>query len=337
MNLLTKIEIPKASSKIDYSKILALFCSFFADNISSVFANRKFQVLANPFGTVYNPLSLSDFFKNIQTRISFNNTHVFQDLKDNSWHSFYAHSILSAKTEKECMDNLNLAAVKTLNFLEKADFIFITLGTAFVYFLKSSNSPVFNCHKQNPELFSRELISVEQATNALENIVRYLIQIKQNKEKLNIVFTVSPLRHLADGFHENTLSKSTLHLAIQKVIQNFSDKNVSLEYFPSYEIVMDELRDYRFYDSDMIHLSETAEEYIFEKMITTYCSEDFQNSIAEVEKFLKSAQHNIKDIHSLSTKKFATMNLQKAKELEAKINSLNLTEEKNYFKKLSSI
>ena len=154
---------------------------------------------------------------------------------------------------------------------------------------------------------------------------------------MNIVFTVSPLRHLADGFHENTLSKSTLHLAIQKVIQNFSDKNVSLEYFPSYEIVMDELRDYRFYDSDMIHLSETAEEYIFEKMITTYCSEDFQNSIAEVEKFLKSSQHNIKDIHSLSTKKFATMNLQKAKELEAKINSLNLTEEKNYFKKLSSI
>jgi hypothetical protein len=318
LNLLTKIEIPKASSKIDYSKKLAFFGSCFADNISRLFANRKFQVLANPFGTVYNPLSLSDFFKNIQTRISFNHTHVFQDLKDNSWHSFYAHSILSAKTEKECMDNLNLAAVKTLNFLENADFIFITLGTAFVYCLKSSNSPVFNCHKQNPELFSRELISVEQATNALENIVRYLIQIKQNKERLNIVFTVSPLRHLADGFHENTLSKSTLHLAIQKVILNFSDKNVSLEYFPSYEIVMDELRDYRFYDSDMIHLSETAEEYIFEKMITTYCSEDFQNSIAEVEKFLKSAQHNIKDIHSLSTKKICHHELTKSKRIRSK-------------------
>lgn len=337
MNLLTKIEIQKASSKIDFSKKLAFFGSCFADNISRLFANRKFQVLANPFGTVYNPLSLSDFFKSIQARNSFNSLHVFQDFKDNVWHSFYAHSILSARTEKECIDNLNLASLKTLNFLEQADFIFITLGTAFVYFLKSSGKPVFNCHRQNPELFSRELISVEQAANALENIVRYLIQIKQNKEKLNIVFTVSPLRHLADGFHENTLSKSTLHLAIQKVIQNFSDKNISLEYFPSYEIVMDELRDYRFYDSDMIHLSDTAEEYIFEKMITTYCSEDFQNSIAKVEKFLKSAQHNIKDIHSPSTKKFASMNLQKAKELEAKFNGLDLTEEKNYFKKFSNI
>lgn len=381
MNFFTKIDIPAADWQIDYASQLAFFGSCFADNISALFASRKFKVLANPFGTVYNPLSVAMQIKAIANKKIFGGQEIFQDMRPDRagsnapWHCWDAHGSLSAATREDCAAKLNEAATHALEFLQKTDVAFITLGTSFVYFLKDIGAAVSNCHQQNPNLFIRKMISVDHVVAALKSIVQDLQKIKRD---MRIVFTVSPLRHMSDGAHGNTLSKATLLLAIDKFIKEIAttpaesrddkvafasesrddkagfaaearndkvgfaaesrNENVGIaakptmvSYFPSYEIVMDELRDYRFYDNDMIHLSKTAEEYIFERMVETYCSEKTHEDIKQVEKFLKSANHRIQDADSPATATFLQKLHAEAKKLESQIAGLNLDNEK--FKK----
>ena len=330
MNLYTKVDIPATNFKIDYSSRLAFFGSCFADNISAQFAERKFKVMANPFGTVYNPISLASQAKAIAEGKVFKDKDVFKDERcDGLWHCWSAHSSLSAHTREESIDKLNAATMQTRDFLRKADAVFITLGTAFVYYLKDSDKPVSNCHRQDPALFERRMISVEEATDAIREIVASIRQLNPNT---SIVLTVSPLRHMSDGAHNNTLSKATLQLAINEIVKCGSgiaaSAGASIEYFPSYEIVMDELRDYRFYESDMVHLSRTAEEYIFERMADTYCSEITRGHIAKVEKFLKGARHRIQDESSPATQDFLKKINAQAAQLESEIPGLDLSDEK---------
>lgn len=330
MNLYTKVDIPATNFKIDYSSRLAFFGSCFADNISAQFAERKFNVLANPFGTVYNPISLASQVKAIADGKVFGENDVFKDERcDGLWHSWDAHSSLSASTREECIAKLNAATELARDFLQKADIVFVTLGTSFVYYLKDSGKPVSNCHRQDPNLFTRRMISVEEATDSIRETVTSIRQLNPNT---SIVLTVSPLRHMSDGAHNNTLSKATLQLAVDKIVKCGTKIAASagdfIEHFPSYEIVMDELRDYRFYESDMVHLSRTAEEYIFERMADTYCSEITRGHIAKVEKFLKGARHRIQDESSPATQDFLKKINAQAAQLETEIPGLNLSDEK---------
>ena len=314
-------------------------------------------MLSNPFGTVYNPVSLAAQVKAVAEGKVFGEQDVFQDGRESlgasaadagtagvgacgPWHCWDAHGSLSGKTREECIAKLNAATKQAREFLQKADVVFVTLGSAFVYSLKGDSSTagencgrvVANCHRQAPKMFERRLISVEEAAAALANIVNDLHTINN---KLHIVFTVSPLRHMADGAHQNSLSKATLMLAIDKVVKCGTEiatspsapRNDIAEYFPSYEIVMDELRDYRFYDSDMVHLSETAEEYIFERMVDTYCTDTTKANIARVEKFLKSANHRIVDAASPATAEFQKKLAAQATSLEKMIPGLALNTE----------
>ena len=313
MDFFTKIDIPAADFKIDYTSRLAFFGSCFADNISAQFAERKFHVLVNPFGTVYNPVSLAGQIKAIADGKIFGEEEVFQDTRcDGLWHCWDAHSSLSGATKEECIEKLNAATAQARGFLQHADTVFITLGSAFVYYLKDSGKPVSNCHRQDPGLFERRLISVDEAAEAIREIATSIRQLNQN---VHIVFTVSPLRHMSDGAHSNNLSKATLQLAIN---------NAGTEYFPSYEIVMDELRDYRFYAEDMIHLSKTAEEYIFKRMVETYCDGATRDNMAKVEKFLKMANHRIQDESSPATQQLKKKIAAQAAELEKQIPGLSL-------------
>lgn len=352
MNFCTKVDLPATDFKIDYNSRLAFFGSCFADNISAQFASRKFKVLANPFGTVYNPVSLESQIKAITDGKVFGENDVFKDERcDGLWHCWDAHSSLSAHAREECVDKLNAATTQARDFLRKADAVFITLGTAFVYYLKDSGKPVSNCHRQDPALFERRMISVEEAAQALKSIVRSLKKIKQDQiatptvrdddTKSHVIFTVSPLRHMSDGAHNNTLSKATLQLAVNSAISNVitvpsasSGTFPAVDYFPSYEIVMDELRDYRFFAEDMIHLSKTAEEYIFERMVDTYCSEKTRADIARVEKFMKMANHRIVGSDADKIRAFAEQQLACATELEKQIPGLDLAQEKDNCKKI---
>lgn len=381
MEFFTKIDIPRPDFTIDYTKKLAFFGSCFADNISAQFSSRKFQVLSNPFGTVYNPVSLAAQVRAIAEGKVFGEQDVFQDggwNRDASaadagtagvgacgpWHCWDAHGSLSGKTREECLGKLNAAAKQAREFLQQADVVFITLGTASVYFLNADGSAncetcgrgVANCHRQDPKLFTRRMISVDEAAEALAGIVNDLHTLNK---KLHIVFTVSPLRHMADGAHNNTLSKATLQLAVDKIAkcgteiaavaslprndiasrasagvysricetqQSCASRNDNTHYFPSYEIVMDELRDYRFYADDNVHLSKTAEEYIFERMVETYCDDTTRENIARVEKFLKMANHRIVDATSPATAEFQKKLAAQAASLEKMIPGLNLSD-----------
>ena len=324
MNFFSKVDIPASDLRIDHKSNLAFIGSCFADNISAQFASRKFKVQANPFGTVYNPVSLASQTKAIADGKVFGEEDVFQDTRcDGLWHCWDAHSSLSGATKEECIGKLNDATTQARDFLKKASVIFITLGTAFVYYLKDSGKPVSNCHRQDPNLFTRRMISVDEATEAIREITASIRQLNQHAQ---IVFTVSPLRHMSDGAHNNTLSKATLQLAINKEIATspLAPRNDTVDYFPGYEIVMDELRDYRFYAEDMIHLSKTAEEYIFERMVETYCDSTTRENIAKVEKFLKMTNHRIQDENSPATQEFKEKLAKQAAELEKGITGLKL-------------
>lgn len=349
MKFFTKVDILPADFKIDYRSNLFFIGSCFADNISCKWKTRKFQTLVNPFGTVYNPLS-------IESQIA-----KLCEEESQSWNRWDYQGIRTG-------EDVNETAAKSRAFLQKADVVFITLGTAFVYFLKETGKAVANCHKEPAELFERRLISVEEAAEALRNICRWILHCVQNdnadadvrendkvvnRENVNadadlrqhdvggdvrqhdtngdvrIVFTVSPIRHLNDGAHGNNLSKATLQLAVEKVCKEFA----AVSYFPSYEIVMDELRDYRFYAEDMTHINATAEDYIFERMVETYCDKTTIANMKQVEKFMKTASHRIEDASSPRTAELAKQQIAKAQELETQIAGLSLSEEISEYSK----
>ena len=333
MELFTKIDIPESNFKIDYTSNVAFIGSCFAENISNKFIERKFHVLVNPLGIIYNPLSIENMLRKIANANDGHTTYTEKDVFHDGefWSSWNAHGSMSVKGSErdtgardECIQKLNRAICESRNFLSNADAVFITFGTAYVYFLKETGKVVSNCHKQSAALFERRLISVEEAAQALQGIVKSLQQINSD---IHIVFTVSPLRHLNDGAHGNNLSKSTLLLAIEKIQQEFGN----VTYFPSYEIVMDELRDYRFYADDMVHLSTTAEDYIFERMQGIFCDEKTISHIKYVEKFMKTVHHRILDSHSIRTQDLIQQQLAKAENLEHLIEGLDLSEEKNYY------
>lgn len=314
MELFTKIDIPRADFRIDYTSNIVFIGSCFAGNISKRFAERKLHILTNPFGVLYNPLSIENLFRKIA------------EGDGESWCRWDYQGEFSR-------EEFSLVLKTTRDFIAKADAIFITLGTAFVYFLKETGKAVANCHKEPAELFDRKLISVDEAASAIRNTIKAIHKINKDAK---VVFTVSPLRHLNDGAHGNNLSKATLHLAVEKICSEFSgataDKNsLAVSYFPSYEIVMDELRDYRFYAEDMTHLSNVAEDYIFERMCNVYCTEATMTNMKRVEKFMKTVGHHIEDAKSLRTKEFVQQQIAKAENLETIISGLDLNEEKKYF------
>ena len=322
VNLYTEVKIPKSQTVISYNSNLMFVGSCFADNIGEMFANAKFRCLANPLGTLYNPLSINILFDILTTNRAITADDFFQS--GNLYCSYLMHGDFSDPDLNSAVSNANNSINTARIFLKTADIVFITLGTAWVYYLNQNNAPVANCHKQNPNLFTRRMLSVEQSSEALQNICRIITEFNP---KVKIVLTVSPIRHIADGAIDNTLSKSTLLLSVNETVNNISN----VEYFPSFEIMIDQLRDYRFYESNLTHPSATAREIIFEKLILTYCSQDTINQISTVANFIKSVNHKIVSPDSPQTIAFAQKQLQKAMQLEAQIFGLDLSKEIHYF------
>ena len=326
MDLFTKVDIPKSSISIDYSSKLMFVGSCFAENISRFFVDAKFNCLVNPTGIIYNPLSIRKMVENVVNQKVYDEHDFFFD--GNNYCSYDFHGTYSRGTLQEAIALANNCMTEARAFLQNADVVFITLGTAYVYFLADNPAqPVCNCHKQKPETFIRRLVSVDEVAAALSDIVFNLSSLNS---KLKNVFTVSPIRHWKDGAHGNRLSKSTLHLGIEQVLQKFD----CCEYFPSYEILEDELRDYRFYAEDMIHPSPLAEKIIWQRLRDTYINKVCQSQIARVEKFMQAVHHRIFDPTSPATLDFCKKNLALADVLESEIQGLELKDEKKYFQNI---
>jgi lysophospholipase L1-like esterase len=283
MKLQTNISIKQqADNLIDYHSRILLLGSCFSENIGNKLSYFKFQSKQNPFGILFHPKAI----ENLISRAIKEELYTEKELIFNNerWHCFDAHSSISAVAKNVLLTNLNSALIHTKKQLKEATHVFITLGTSWVYRYLETNTIVANCHKIPQKEFSKELLSVAEISRTLEQCIALLKSINKT---VSVTFTVSPVRHLKDGFIENTRSKAHLIAAIHTVINS---KN-NTYYFPSYEIVMDELREYRFYNEDMLHPNTTAINYIWEKFVSSWFSREAQDIMQEVETVQKEISH----------------------------------------------
>ena len=282
MKLQTKIPLKrKTQNLIDYQSNILLLGSCFSENIGDKLSYFKFQSIQNPFGILFHPKAIENLITNTSNKKVYSSDDLIY--QNEIWHSFDAHSSLSSASENELLNKLNVAISLTNKKIKEASHIVITLGTSWVYRYIETDTIVANCHKIPQKKFLKELLSVSEIS---ESLARSISLIKSINSDAAVIFTISPVRHLKDGFIENTQSKSHLIAAIHTLV---NEQDVS--YFPSYEIMMDELRDYRFYAEDMIHPNKTAINYIWRKFIDTWFSEETKSIMKEIDEIQKGLLH----------------------------------------------
>lgn len=286
MEFRTQIPIPKSKNPIDYNSKIVSLGSCFAVNMSEKFDYFKFQSATNPLGILFHPLAIEKLIDFAISGKHFSEEDVF--FLNERWHCFDAHSDLSNTNQLALIANLNAIVTATKSELRVASHVIITYGTSWVYRNSATDLVVANCHKVPQATFSKEILSVETIKKSIQNTVDLIQKINPN---VNFIFTVSPVRHLKDGFFENQVSKAHLISAIHQILQ-------SAIYFPSYEIMMDELRDYRFYAQDMIHPNSVAIDYIWERFSETYISEKSHSVMKEVETIQKGLEHRPFNLNS---------------------------------------
>lgn len=306
MNFTTKVPINKYQNPIDYNSKIISIGSCFAENMGEKFEYFKFQNSVNPFGIIFNPISIENLINRAVNKIEFTEKDIF--FHNDLWHCYEVHSILSDTSSELILQNLNRVLHLFRTQIIEASHFIITYGTSWVYRHKASNKIVANCHKVLQNQFDKEILSVEIIEKSIENSINLIQSINPN---CNFIFTISPVRHIKDGFVENQRSKAHLITAIQN--SQLATRNSI--YFPSYEIMMDELRDYRFYADDMLHPSQSAIDYIWIKFCENYVSESefgLMNQVCEIQRALKHRPFNP---NSESHQKFLA-------NLEAKIEQL---------------
>ena len=283
MNFQTSVELPAGLPAIRHADHILLMGSCFAENIGALLSDAKFRLELNPFGILYNPLSISSALREIATKKEYTEKDLFA--YRGLWHSPMHHGSFSASTPEETLQHINVRLQQARKAMQQLDWLMLTFGTAYVYEQKETGKVVANCHKLPESNFNRRLLLVDEIVDEYTSLITSLAARNPN---LKILFTVSPIRHIRDGMHANQLSKSTLLLAIDR-LQQFFPQHVF--YFPSYEIVLDELRDYRFYADDMLHPSPLAVRYLWERFSETFFSADTKQIMAEVEDIRRDLAH----------------------------------------------
>lgn len=310
MNLQTHIPLSKnIKNLIDYNSKVILLGSCFSDNIGKKLRYHKFQSVLNPFGILFHPKAIESVIKNAITKKEYTEEDVF--FFNERWQSFTTHSKLSASSKEEALNQLNQASALINTALKSSTHIIITLGTSWVYRFLASGKIVANCHKVPQHKFKKELLPITEINKSLSSIIYLIRKVNPN---INFIFTISPVRHLRDGFIENQQSKSHLISALHQIIKN--QKNIF--YFPSYEIMMDELRDYRFYKEDMIHPNQIAINYIWEKFYENWLSDEAIDLKKQVIKIQRGLEHKPFNTDSNEYREFLSSLQKKIKALKKK-------------------
>lgn len=312
MKLNTPVEIKPLEKRLTYKDSILFVGSCFADEIGRRCTERYFDTRVNPFGVLFNPCSISDCLGLLEgyginaEQCSF----IPEDVIETSggFCSFHHHGSMARPTAQEFLDNANRVLADASDFYYREGWVVVTLGTAFIYTDKESGNVVANCHKLPADRFERTMIDADQVYDALSQYVAA-------RPDRQWIFTVSPVRHLSDGLHANTLSKATLHLGIQKLVERYPNAH----YFPAYEILIDELRDYRFYADDMMHPSAQAADYIFERFMDFALADSDRPLLAEAEKVHGMMQHRILNAGTAQAAKFEAQRNQALESLLSKI------------------
>ncbi len=309
------------ASKIKHSDRLFLAGSCFTEQIGQKLAAHKFQIIDNPNGILFNPVSIA---RSITTYIE-NKRYSEADLfyHNELWGSWEHHTRFSSISKKDCLQKINESQQAANNFMQTADWLLLTLGSAFVYQLENKKV-VANCHKVPTDKFTKRLLSVEEVVTTLDTLV---YRLKQFNPLLQVIFTVSPVRHLRDGFVENNRSKATLINAVH----HLTDKFDKLFYFPAYELIIDDLRDYRFYAEDMVHPNYAATNYVWEKFVAACIEESSRELMSEIYKINAAINHKPFNPDSEAHKNFKKKFLQICETVQQKYSYIDLSNELTSF------
>ncbi len=283
MQFFTQVPVSSSGFSLSHRDSLLMSGSCFAENIGKILYDLHYQVCVNPFGIVFNPVSIAEQFLILDEKKRFTEEDIF--FYQEKWSSFLHHSRFSALNSEECLSSINESLSAAELFLNEKTIMLITFGTAWVYTEKERGKIVANCHKMPNTSFTKRLLSVEEI---VEKWTELLLFFQKKYPKIQWIFTVSPVRHWKEGAVQNQWSKATLVLSIQKLMEKFPE---NISYFPAYEIMMDELRDYRFYEKDMLHPNETAIRYIWKKFEEKYISEESRKINSEAEALNTAIAH----------------------------------------------
>jgi hypothetical protein len=310
MNFVTRIDIAPPETGISYLHPLMLLGSCFAESIGKRLAEGKFRVDVNPFGVLFNPASAAQSVRRLLEPAAWSREDLF--FHEGMYHSWAHHSRFSDVSADTCLQKINERLRLSAIHLRETRWLLVTFGTAYVYRLKTSGQTVANCHKMPDSLFLRERLPVEQIVDEWEETLATLGRVNPDMKTL---FTVSPVRHWKDGAHANQLSKAVLLLAVEQLQTRHPGQ---VMYFPAYELMMDELRDYRFYADDMLHPSEAAVRHVWERFAETCLDTAAQETLKEVEAIQKALNHTPQHRQSEAYRQFLSQTMLKIERLCAK-------------------
>ena len=318
----------KSPNPIGYRDHLMLVGSCFSENIGAKLSSHLFQVFENSHGILFNPISVTNALIDCIANKKYTEKDLFQ--ANELWNSWNHHSRFSAVHAKDSLDKINNSITKAHQFLKTADHLVITLGSAWVYQL-NNQSPhaagqvVANNHKTPSNWFDKHLMKPDALTILLKKLVEDLLQFNAH---LQIIFTISPVRHLREGLVENNRSKAVLIQAVHEIVET----SKQTAYFPSYEYVIDDLRDYRFYAEDLVHPNYAASNYVWEKLVESYMNEETQNIMKQVAELQLAMQHKPFFAGSTQRQEFLQQCIAKTERLLSLYTYLPLNEQVQYFK-----
>lgn len=322
------IDIKSPKEKITYSDRIFLIGSCFTDHIDKRLEELKFPVLQNPNGILFDPVSVSKSLVSYVDLKRYNKSDLFY--LNELWQSWNHHSQFSGMNAAEVLLNINASQRRANEFLQKANWLIVTLGSSFSYHLTKDNYPVANCHRAPGQWFDKHLLSTEETVQALEESIEKLLLFNPG---LKIILTISPVRHIRDGVIENNRSKARLIEAVHKVVEKYNH----VFYFPSYELVIDVLRDYRFYDIDLVHPNYAATEFVFEKFQQSFIDEETGILMEEIKKIVTGFKHKPFQPETESHKAFLRNTFIKTKVLQEKLPHLDFSKELVYFSTIKSM
>jgi len=308
--------------QISHADALLSIGSCFTENIGKRLSTLKFNHLINPFGIVYNPVSMAEQLEWLLSKNEYSDSDLFEN--QGLWHSWLHHGSFSELDKFTAIKKMNQSLQQAKQQFTNISRLLITLGTANVFVYKKTEKIVANCHKMPGQVFEKRRLTVAEI---VESLLPILQKINAQHPDLQIIFTVSPVRHIRDGLVENQKSKATLLLAIDQICQELQFAH----YFPAYELILDDLRDYRFFESDMIHPNETAIEYVWERFREAFFSMETKQLITKIEGIVQASRHRAFHPQSEQYQAFAQKQLDKINQLEQVYTFLNFSDERQLF------
>ena len=324
MDFILPFRIKPFPFTISYDDKMVLIGSCFSEEMGNKMKSLKFNVLQNPTGILYNPASICQALTSTIENRKQTVADIFE--LNGLWHSWHYHSIFSGIDKNEVLNNINQAQSDAHEFLKKSTYLVITFGSAFRYQLTNKKKTVANCHKAPADWFDKSLMPVDSIINDMKNILSLLEEFNPG---LKIIFTVSPVRHVKDGVVENNRSKSRLIESIHSIVET----NDHCFYFPSYELVTDVLRDYRFYKNDLVHPNETAIEYVFEKFCDALMNDENKALVKNIRDIINAVNHKPFFKESKPFQIFAKAQIKNIGQVTAQFPFIDLSSEKKYFEK----